>query len=452
MASRLAFLVLLLSAPADALTLTQSSVSQVDESVKLPAFETTVGGCTCDMQQLECMPTEKCLQALMKESPQRAAEGAAMRKSLKEQSTFAGTLPFSLPVGKSLQYGTVKNFNSWLKNGQISNFDQASELFNEVQSEEDVKTAALKEDSSAIRQKILKGENTADEALLMNAQIMQMMFNRQPVMQDEYEKHVTQIHPGVGEFPVAMHVRRADSCNHAHSAFATAASSLDSAPQMTNQRNCYNTSVYVEKLAQVYDEIKKPLLVYLSTDDTESVMDEIQSAAKPAFLEEEKAATQSASTMSVHRTELMNSVVGELQKQRKDIFENSEFRFLDYPRSNFDYKGMIEGAALNRAFMTGSAISDLYHLSHGQFFIGHLGSRFGKSAYLLAVARHNSAIPYASIDGHNLCCEIDEQCQKANSVMKSMTECLTFAHELGSPADVSNYWTQGSVREGVTSA
>ena len=41
-----------------------------------------------------------------------------------------------------------------------------------------------------------------------------------------------------------------------------------------------------------------------------------------------------------------------------------------------------------------TAVSDLWLLSHSHAFVGHLGSRFGKAAWLLATARHNTFIPF----------------------------------------------------------
>ena len=85
-----------------------------------------------------------------------------------------------------------------------------------------------------------------------------------------------------------------------------------------------------------------------------------------------------------------------------------------------------------------------WHLSHGQYHIGHLGSRFGKMAWALAMARHNSIVPYTSVDGHTPCCEIDEVCANATAVMRGMADCLTFGHELVGARMNKDYWARGS--------
>merc|ERR1711957_157202 len=100
--------------------------------------------------------------------------------------------------------------------------------------------------------------------------------------------------------------------------------------------------------------------------------------------------------------------------------------------------------------MSETAVQDLWHLSHGEAFVGHMGSRFGKVGYLLAVSKQNSPLPYVSVDGHSLCCEIDEQCSRASEAMENMVDCLTFSHETAGVPINKDYWTAGStVREGV---
>ena len=109
------------------------------------------------------------------------------------------------------------------------------------------------------------------------------------------------------------------------------------------------------------------------------------------------------------------------------------------------YDGTIESDANhNMAFMTEAAVQDLWHMSHSEAFVGHLGSRFGKVGYFLAVSRQNGALPYVTVDGHNLCCEIDEQCARGTAVMKNMVDCLTFAHENAGVPSNEDYWTAGS--------
>jgi hypothetical protein len=66
----------------------------------------------------------------------------------------------------------------------------------------------------------------------------------------------------------------------------------------------------------------------------------------------------------------------------------------------------------------------LLHLSFGQVFIGHLGSRFGKLGWLQATARYNSFIPFYTVDGHSVCCDIDEACGLNAKFIVSMENCL----------------------------
>ena len=105
----------------------------------------------------------------------------------------------------------------------------------------------------------------------------------------------------------------------------------------------------------------------------------------------------------------------------------------------------IEGTHASTKLKLGlAAYADLWHLSHMQYFIGHLGSRFGKVAWLQALARHNKLVPYHSVDGHSVCCEIDEICSNATAVMDGMVDCLTFGHEILGLTNKGDYWVHGS--------
>lgn len=120
------------------------------------------------------------------------------------------------------------------------------------------------------------------------------------------------------------------------------------------------------------------------------------------------------------------------------------WRFLNYSRASFRYQGFIEGGEnTNKGFMGLSAFADMWHLSHGQYFIGHMGSRFSKASWSLSSARHNTLVPFISIDGRTPCCEIDEVCSNATAAMGGMVDCLAYAHELAGSAN-SDYWTKGS--------
>ena len=139
----------------------------------------------------------------------------------------------------------------------------------------------------------------------------------------------------------------------------------------------------------------------------------------------------------------------------RQVFQSSHWHYLDYPRDDFSYpeaaaqrksgaQPFIEYISDKRqqARIGETAFADLVHQSHMQFFVGHLGSRFGKSAWALATARHNTFVPYISVDGHSPCCAIDENCSRALLAMRGMVDCLSFAHEHGCPNN--HYWQEGA--------
>ena len=68
--------------------------------------------------------------------------------------------------------------------------------------------------------------------------------------------------------------------------------------------------------------------------------------------------------------------------------------------------------------------------SHGQVFIGHLGSRFGKVGWLLATARFHTFIPFFSVDGHSFCCDVDEHCARMKPYVSDMENCMTFSYDV----------------------
>merc|ERR1719203_1987747 len=137
------------------------------------------------------------------------------------------------------------------------------------------------------------------------------------------------------------------------------------------------------------------------------------------------------------------SIIDTLRTNHHAMYQTSSWHILNYSRSLFGYKGAIEFTPdEDKSFLLESAVQDLWHLSHGEVFVGSLGSRFGKVAYLLAVARQNSPIAYVSPDGHSLCCEVDEECAAASNQMTNMADCLLFAHELQGNCK-GNYWTEG---------
>jgi hypothetical protein len=219
-------------------------------------------------------------------------------------------------------------------------------------------------------------------------------------------------------------MRRGDSCGQRRGftdEYEDEASLMDERAQVTGVRKCYKTHVYLDAVRRIRDELVPPdvpIVVHLSTDDNDHIMDEIRSQ-HPEF---------------VTNTSLVN-----------------EWRYLNYSRTHFKYEAQsieFQTDTYNLAVMGESAVVDMWHLSFGDVFVGHLGSRFGKVSWLLSVARHGMFVPFKSVDGHSPCCEIDENCGSVvrSNLIGSMEECLVFSHEffhVQQPPE--QYWSVGSV-------
>jgi hypothetical protein len=249
--------------------------------------------------------------------------------------------------------------------------------------------------------------------LLSFAHIARIRFNRQPPIRDAYNKHIERVSNNSssgtdGVVRVSLHMRRADSCSHGEKGYAMNASKLDSVAQNSAKRLCYDTSVYIDALRRVEKLSGKPLDIYLATDHAGSVMEEIRA-------------------------------------NYKEEYKNWGWNFLNYSRDIFKYEGMIESDENDKQGIHGeSAVADLWHLSHGEVFVGHLGSRFGKVSWLLSMARRNTFVPFFTVDGHSFCCEIDEQCGKMAPYVSSMDNCMTFVHEFVPDGANKDYWQVGS--------
>ena len=193
--------------------------------------------------------------------------------------------------------------------------------------------------------------------------------------------------------------------------FESKASPLDSIPQPTNMRMCYATSVYISALRRIKEMSNgsRNIHVYLSSDYAGSILDDIE---------------------------------------RQSFLDDITWHYLDYSRDMFDYGGVIESDGNNKKGLIGMAsIADLWHLSNGEVYVGHLGSRFSKSSYMLATARSNTFVPFYSVDGHSICCQIDEQCAKMKPYITSIDDCLTFASDLSViDSAEEDYWEVGSTK------
>eukprot|EP00548_Thalassiothrix_antarctica_P011485 CAMPEP_0194162024 /NCGR_PEP_ID=MMETSP0152-20130528/79271_1 /TAXON_ID=1049557 /ORGANISM="Thalassiothrix antarctica, Strain L6-D1" /LENGTH=510 /DNA_ID=CAMNT_0038871889 /DNA_START=666 /DNA_END=2198 /DNA_ORIENTATION=- len=261
--------------------------------------------------------------------------------------------------------------------------------------------------------------------ILTFAHIARMRFHRQVPIIELYRQHYKQVigKKSVGStnnLRVALHIRRADACDHQSEGYQQHKTPLDSPAQVSGKRLCYATSVYIEELRRVQSIIhrqqpEQTIDVYLSTDYAGSVLDDIRS-------------------------------------NYRDVYESMNWHYLQFDRNTFRYDGVIEDEnndPKQQKRLGETAVADLWHLSHGQVFIGHLGSRFGKLGWLLSIARHNAFVPYVTVDGHSFCCEVDENCGQVKPYITDMMNCMTFTHATSHFAGYKipineDYWEVGS--------
>merc|ERR1719356_1177716 len=99
-----------------------------------------------------------------------------------------------------------------------------------------------------------------------------MQFNLQPSITWAIAHRLGQIHPDRRALRVSLHIRRADACKEVNDneLYASNPSTIDSGPQVSGKRLCYQTKVYIDKLNQISDLYRMPLDVYLCTDDSAS--------------------------------------------------------------------------------------------------------------------------------------------------------------------------------------
>jgi hypothetical protein len=423
-------------------------------------------------------------------SQSRIAGGVAVRSDLKANAQFTTRRQqlFRFPIGKSLQTSTISLWKDWARSNRLpkkytnymvygaypdsNNYPYCQEnhlsgarcVWNDFDAREDLgdlerdALAASKPSPDTVsafrhfhelassRASFLEGaasDRAPDYFLRSFAHVLRISFNRQQSMQDLYDKLVTTVRPSgqvdAGSLRVALHIRRSDSCRGGTDDIA---SPIDAPPMMTNNRKCYTASVYANALRRIYDKYKLPLEVYLSTDSNLQLIDELR-GSNSSLLELGTAATLK-SVLDLHQT-VASSVMQEVQSAHPLLHESTSWRILNYSRGLFEIKGNVYDFVdmKKKQFLVESAVQDLWHLSHGEIFVGHLSSRYGKVAYLLAVARQDSAVPYVSPDGHNLCCETDEVCSVAKTKMSHMGDCLLYAHELKNRPCGSDYWTKG---------
>lgn len=447
------------------------------EVVVTSAADGGPGECRCELLTLDCLDAIACIPATRESLDRSIANGLLTRSMMKVITTFEDKrwAWSTQPIGKGIQYTTVAAWKEWTMRTQPlkETYEDQDHMFIKHNLYPDCVARNLKgkncffhpvsrddytdtiEDGalSWMEDNMTVGEQKAaatsikdwlvsyrDESrsfgtprpavdhLLVFAQLARMHFNiRKPIVDSYARYHRIEIPEGYAgqsdaePLRVSLHVRRADSCEHEiqgsgeTSRYLSKASSIDSHAQVTGKRNCYETAVYMGGLRRVLELASgRPLEVYLSTDYAGVLLNEI-------------------------RTEF------------KDLYDRCVWRFLDFPRETFDYITEIEWEENKpkHAFLGETAVDDLWHLSHGQVFVGHLGSRFGKMGWLLATAKYNTLIPYWTVDGRSYCCEIDEICSNATELIGSMEHCLTFAHDLAQDdadidEDLENYWETGS--------
>mmetsp|Transcript_12911 Transcript_12911/g.27877 ORF Transcript_12911/g.27877 Transcript_12911/m.27877 type:complete len:541 (-) Transcript_12911:2982-4604(-) len=426
----------------------------------------TADGCSCELISLDCI---SCVRHLPRraEAAKYGALGVLTRRAIRDVTSFdlndhVGS--GQEPIGKLTQYTTIGNWRSWVGSNRLPprlDASTGSEYANEtwypdcvgdgpgqstlrgvscffagmhaddadddivepeveamarMQISDNITTIdALRMDVSTFQERARAkdyGNLPALGYLLAFAHMTRMNFNLRPHMRQIYKRRLKSIRnsnaidPHDDALRVGLHLRRADSCHL--SSYETEASQLDSVAQVGGKRMCYKTSVYIDALRRVQVLTKRPIDVYVSTDDSGSILEEIKN-------------------------------------DYPSVYQSMNWHFLDYSRDLFDYQGMIEGVEGNQKALLGeSAVSDLFHLSNIDVFIGHLGSRFGKMSWLLATARRNTFIPFFSVDGHSVCCEVDEVCADAKRYISNMENCLAFVYSLSGLELNKDYWEVGS--------
>ena len=235
--------------------------------------------------------------------------------------------------------------------------------------------------------------------LVIFAHVTRMMFNRRPFLDKIYQEKLTSVVVPVSKnsssraetdnepYIVALHMRRGDSCGgpnprdpYTHQKEATP---LDSRAQTGNHRMCYQSFVYLNAVLRIRRLVPetRPIHVYLATDDVSNVVHEIMNK---------------------------KYTISEFEKEHMTFDDNfygvDKWHFLNYTRDHFNYTADSIEADENEAnqpFLGETAVADLWLLSHGHAFVGHMGSRFGKVAWMLATARRNNFVPFFSVDGHS---------------------------------------------------
>jgi len=414
--------------------------------------------CVCELLSTDCLNTIGCIPTHHhREEEKAAADGIAIRNFIRRHASFWKKPMKSdiggSPIGMATQYTTVGVFREWLSNNQIprrlSSNNRKEGFVNETRydycvknklkgrgcfiqdfteyEEGDGSSSTSKTTTRSLRmmkRQLLELQQNPLGAspliyLLAYCHISRITFQLRPFVLDLYQSHLKTVDANARNndttaipFKVGLHVRRGDSCGHRKSGYESKASKLDSPPQVSHNRKCYETDVYLRALRKIQRNLEK---TKKNSDDDDKVVD-YQLVVYVA-------------------TDHSSSLLQEIKEADPELYASTTWTYLQYARDIFDYLPhdldplayFIESPENpNKGVLGESAVLDIHHLSHGvDAFVGHLGSRFGKLGWYQAVSVRNGFVPFYTVDGHSTCCDIDENCGTimAGAVM-SMENCL----------------------------
>jgi hypothetical protein len=416
--------------------------------------------CSCDIVSVDCLHMISCMK---KYSNRFVHAGILFREVVRQFSNYESPINFlhvNAPIGMGAQYITISVWKKWLSQNSLprklisdpdrfvneSNYpycvnfslhgrdcflnefisDESHDSFeSEVLSMYKEFRDVDRTDALNVIHRLQANPYNAStlDYLLAFSHISRIAFDLRPHMLQIYNNYLEIIHKvekdvSGGDIRVAMHLRRGDACMHATTGYEMRASPLHSPAQTGAYRLCYDTQVYMKALKRIFEIAPdKNIIVYISTDHLGVIMDEIKN-------------------------------------RFPSLYKSVSWKYLKYPRTYFNYNnGSLDDGGnyiespdnMFSANLGESAVTDIWHLSHGQIFIGHLGSRFGKIAWWQATAKYNTFIPFFSVDGHSICCDIDEACGLMSKYIVSMENCMaTFWPGTNYAFDEDAYFSLGA--------
>eukprot|EP00546_Thalassionema_frauenfeldii_P019991 CAMPEP_0178897402 /NCGR_PEP_ID=MMETSP0786-20121207/1724_1 /TAXON_ID=186022 /ORGANISM="Thalassionema frauenfeldii, Strain CCMP 1798" /LENGTH=568 /DNA_ID=CAMNT_0020567943 /DNA_START=17 /DNA_END=1723 /DNA_ORIENTATION=+ len=424
------------------------------------------GRCQCELLSIDCLNTIECVVVMKDKSPQSHViyQGMVKRETIKEMANYLeedfSSFSSWYPIGKSFQVISKALFREWMKRNKlwkalgnrheepiddktfdfcVTNSLQGRRCvikeFKEPEEIGEIEEIAIKRHGNSTEEiKALKTQYKSDllkfrkngfgtspyEYLLLFSHFSRIGFNLRSHILDVYRHREKTIPTSSSEqendiLRVALHVRRGDSCGHSLNGYEKEHSPLDSVAQVSGIRMCYETSVYMDALSRIQSLAKgRHLVVYVATD---------------------------------HLLDLMS----EIEKDHSKLYRQCTWKYVHHSRDIFNYSHTLSGGSkfiefsANHGALGETALMDIWHLSHGEVFVGHLGSRFGKLSWWQAIARHNTFVPFFTVDGHSVCCDIDEACERVAPAITSMENCLTFSRdETEYKTNATEYWQKGS--------